>query len=69
MCNVCHGPTGDKVPGKVLKTVRARMNAGQLESFIRNPTGAMPKVFNEPFSEEDERDIRDTVTFLLRASF
>ena len=64
ICSVCHGAEGDKVPGKELKTVRGRMNAGQLDSFIRNPTGAMPKIFSEPLTEEDERNIRDVVMFV-----
>jgi mono/diheme cytochrome c family protein len=64
ICSVCHGPDGDKLSGKNLKTVRTRMNPMQLETFIRNPPPAMPRIFNEPPTAEDARDIRDIVAYL-----
>ncbi len=64
MCAGCHAPSGDKIAGKDLRTVKARMNAEQLGAFIRSPTGAMPKIFPDQRTSEDDRDIRDLATFL-----
>ena len=64
MCAGCHAPSGDKIAGKDLRTVKARMNAEQLATFIRSPTGAMPKIFPDQRTSEDDRDIRDVAAFL-----
>ncbi len=64
ICAGCHGVEGDRIAGKDLRTVKSRMNAEQLATFIRNPTPAMPKVFSEPRSAGDERDIRDLASFM-----
>ena len=63
-CAACHGPDGDKVSGKDLRTVKARMNAQQLTAFILNPALPMPKMFPDPRTPEDERDIRDVAAFV-----
>jgi alcohol dehydrogenase (cytochrome c) len=63
-CSGCHGPDGDKVAGRDLKAAKSRMNAAQLAAFVLNPTGQMPKIFPEPRSADDERDVRDVAAFI-----
>jgi alcohol dehydrogenase (cytochrome c) len=63
-CASCHGPEGDKVAGRDLKSLRSRMNAGQLTAFILNPAPPMPKLFPEPRTADDERDIRDVTAYV-----
>jgi len=64
VCAGCHGPDGDRVTGKELKAVKSRLNVTQLAAFIRTPTGTMPKIFSEPRTEDDDRDIRDIAAFV-----
>ena len=64
LCAGCHGPEGDRITGKELKSVKSRMNAGQLANFIVSPTGAMPKIFPEPHTSDDERDLRDVAAYV-----
>ncbi len=64
VCAGCHGPEGDRIAGKELKSVKSRMNSTQLASFIVSPTGIMPKLFPAPRSGDDERDIRDVSAYL-----
>src|SRR6185369_4203055 len=64
LCSGCHGLDGDRIAGKDLKSVRTRMNASQLGSFIISPTGTMPKIFPEPRSSDDELDIRDVADYV-----
>jgi len=64
ICAGCHGPEGDRIAGKDLRTVKSRMTAGQLATFIVSPTGTMPKIFPEPRTNDDERDIRDVAAFV-----
>ena len=64
VCAGCHGPEGDRIAGKSLKSARSRMSAEQLATFIVNPTGSMPKIFPGPRTKEDERDIRDLAAFV-----
>jgi alcohol dehydrogenase (cytochrome c) len=63
-CSGCHGPDGDKVAGRDLKAVKSRMNAAQVAAFVLKPVGQMPKLFPEPRSKEDERDVRDVAAFI-----
>jgi mono/diheme cytochrome c family protein len=63
-CLGCHGPEGDKIAGMNLKSVGSRLNAQQLAAFVLNPVAPMPKVFPEPRTAEDERDLRDVVAFV-----
>jgi len=63
-CLGCHGPEGDKISGINLKSVGSRMNAQQLAAFILNPAPPMPKVFPEPRTTEDERDLRDVAAYV-----
>jgi mono/diheme cytochrome c family protein len=64
ICAGCHGPEGERIAGKELRSVRSRMSAEQLAAFIINPSGTMPKIFPEPRTGEDERDIRDVAAFV-----
>ena len=64
LCGGCHGPEGDRIAGKDLKSVKSRMNAAQLATFIVRPTGTMPKIFPEPRTNDDERDIRDVAAYV-----
>jgi alcohol dehydrogenase (cytochrome c) len=63
-CAGCHGAEGDRIAGKDLKAVKSRMTATQLAAFIVSPTGVMPKIFPEPRSSDDERDIRDVAAYV-----
>ncbi len=64
VCAGCHGPEGDRIAGKDLKSVKGRMSAEQLVTFVLNPTGTMPKLFPEPRTEEDNRDLHDMAAFV-----
>jgi mono/diheme cytochrome c family protein len=64
ICAGCHGPEGDRLAGKELKTVKSRLSAEQLAAFIVTPTGTMPRIFPDPRTREDERDIRDIAAFV-----
>lgn len=64
ICAGCHGPQGDRIAGKDLRSVKSRMSASQLATFMVTPTGTMPKIFPDPRTSEDERDIRDVAAFL-----
>ena len=64
ICAGCHGPEGDKIAGKDLKSVKSRFSAQQLATFILSPTGSMPKIFPEPRTDDDDRDIRDVAAFV-----
>jgi alcohol dehydrogenase (cytochrome c) len=63
-CASCHGPDGDRIAGMGLKSIQSRMNAAQLRAFILDPAPPMPKLFPEPRTVEDERDIRDVAAFV-----
>jgi alcohol dehydrogenase (cytochrome c) len=63
-CLGCHGPEGDKIAGLSLKSVGSRMNAQQISAFILNPVAPMPKLFPEPRTAEDERDLRDVAAYV-----
>jgi alcohol dehydrogenase (cytochrome c) len=64
-CAGCHGSEGDRIAARELKSLRSRMNAAQLGAFILNPTPPMPKLFPEPRTADDERDIRDVAAFVI----
>jgi alcohol dehydrogenase (cytochrome c) len=64
LCAGCHGPEGDKIAGKDLKSAATHMSAEQLASVIISPVGSMPKIFPEPRTDEDDRDIRDVAAFV-----
>jgi PQQ-dependent dehydrogenase (methanol/ethanol family) len=63
-CGGCHGPDGDRIAGKDLKSVKTRMTAQKIAAFILNPLPPMPRVFPEPRTAEDERDLRDVAAFV-----
>ena len=64
-CASCHGPDGNKVAGMDLKSLRSRMTAEQLTRFILSPVPPMPKLFPEPRTPADERDIRDVAAYVV----
>jgi alcohol dehydrogenase (cytochrome c) len=63
-CSGCHGPEGDRIAGKNLRSVRTHMSAEQIAAFVLDPVTPMPKVFPEPRSAGDERDVRDVAAFV-----
>jgi alcohol dehydrogenase (cytochrome c) len=63
-CAGCHGPQGDKIAGQDLRTLKPRMSAAQIAAFILNPAPPMPRVFPQPRTTEDERDLRDVAAFV-----
>jgi mono/diheme cytochrome c family protein len=65
LCAGCHGPEGERIAGKDLKSLKSRMNATQLAGFIVSPTGTMPKIFPDPRTSDDERDIRDVAAYVV----
>ena len=63
-CAGCHGPEGDRIAGKDLKSIKTRMNAQKIAAFILNPVLPMPRIFPEPRTAEDERDLHDVVAYV-----
>jgi alcohol dehydrogenase (cytochrome c) len=63
-CGSCHGPDGNKIANLELKAVKSRMNAEQIAAFIVNPAPPMPKLFPEPRTADDDRDIEDVAAFV-----
>jgi len=63
-CSGCHGPQGDRIGGKDLKSVKSRMTAEQVAAYILNPAAAMPRIFPAPRTADDERDVRDVAAFV-----
>ena len=55
--------TGDDA-GKDLKSIKTRMNAQKIAAFILNPELPMPRIFPEPRTAEDERDLHDVVAYV-----
>lgn len=64
MCSSCHGGDGAKIDGKNLREVGKRMNQAQVETFILNPSGAMPKLFNRPKGQQ-QKDLDDIAAFVV----
>jgi PQQ-dependent dehydrogenase (methanol/ethanol family) len=64
VCSGCHGPDGNRVAGKDLKALSTQLSADAFAAYIRDPTGQMPKVFPQPQTAQDERDVRDVAAFL-----
>jgi mono/diheme cytochrome c family protein len=64
ICAGCHGPEGDKVSGKELKAAAKRLDQDKVAAFILNPVAPMPKIFPDPRSVDDERDVRDVAAFV-----
>jgi alcohol dehydrogenase (cytochrome c) len=65
LCAGCHGPEGERIAGKDLKSLKSRMNATQLARFIFSPTGTMPRLFPDPHTSDDERDVRDVAAYVV----
>jgi alcohol dehydrogenase (cytochrome c) len=64
LCSGCHGPDGNRIPGRDLKQMAGQMSAAALIAYVRAPAGQMPRVFAEPRTAEDERDLRDIAAFV-----
>jgi alcohol dehydrogenase (cytochrome c) len=64
VCAACHGPEGDRIAGMELKSIKSRMSSEQVVAFILNPAAPMPRIFPEPRTAEDERDVRDVAAFV-----
>ena len=64
MCSTCHGPEGDKIGGKNLHTVGARMNQAQIEMFIQNPAPPMLRLFKPYLKGADLQPVQDIAAFL-----
>jgi alcohol dehydrogenase (cytochrome c) len=64
VCSGCHGPEGDRVSGRDLKQVAGQMSPAALIAYVGAPPGQMPRVFPEPRTAEDVRDLRDLAAFV-----
>jgi len=64
VCSGCHGPDGNRVAGKDLKALSTQLSTDAFAAYIRKPIGQMPKVFPEPQTAQDARDVRDVAAFL-----
>ncbi|MCC6201535.1 MAG: PQQ-binding-like beta-propeller repeat protein [Gammaproteobacteria bacterium] len=64
ICAGCHGADGGRITAHELKQTVARTDAAQLLQTIVNPAGAMPRIFPAQRTADDERDLRDIVTYL-----
>lgn len=67
VCSGCHGPEGHQVPGvpgRDLRQLAGQMTAEALIAYVRAPAGQMPKVFPEPATAQDERDLMDLAAFV-----
>ncbi|MDQ2681507.1 MAG: cytochrome c [Candidatus Eremiobacteraeota bacterium] len=56
-CEACHGAQGGGGAGPSLKGENLRKNLGAAQAWIMNPSPPMPKLFPQPLSRADVRDI------------
>ena len=56
-CSACHGARGEQGVAQSKKTT-----ADALVAFIKNPTGAMPKLHPDPL---DEREVQNVAAYVL----
>ncbi len=63
-CAGCHGPEGNKIAGIDLRSATLRLSAKQITAYILNPAKPMPRVFPQPRTAEDARDLRDLAAFV-----
>jgi alcohol dehydrogenase (cytochrome c) len=64
VCSGCHGPDGNRIAGRDVRQLGGQMSAEALIAYVRSPTGQMPKVFPQPATAEDERDLKDVAAFV-----
>ncbi|BBQ03346.1 hypothetical protein BSFA1_84740 (plasmid) [Burkholderia sp. SFA1] len=63
-CASCHGATGGGEVGPSLIGAAERRGVSGVESFVRNPSGAMPKLFPEVLTEADVQAVARYVATL-----
>lgn len=62
-CSACHGAQGEQgVTGSTKRTV------DDLVAFIRNPTGAMPKLYPSPLDDAEVNAVATYVRDVLQAA-
>jgi ubiquinol-cytochrome c reductase cytochrome c subunit len=52
-CAACHGAQGQGGVGSSLKSESARKDTAAVTAFVKNPSGAMPKLFPSVLNESD----------------
>jgi mono/diheme cytochrome c family protein len=52
-CAACHGAQGQGGVGPSLKNESARKDTAAVTAFVKNPSGAMPKLFPSVLNEND----------------
>jgi ubiquinol-cytochrome c reductase cytochrome c subunit len=63
-CAACHGATGEGGMGPVLKGVAGKRGIDGIASFVRNPSGAMPRLYPTALSDQDVSDVARYVATL-----
>ncbi|MEQ5842970.1 c-type cytochrome [Paraburkholderia acidicola] len=63
-CAACHGAQGEGAIGPSLVGIGKGRTSDAIATFVRNPTGAMPKLFPAPLSEQDVLDVSKYVAAL-----
>lgn len=56
-CAVCHGPAGFGGVGPRLRSLARRQSVEQTLEQIRNPRGAMPKMYPDALTDQDVSDV------------
>jgi ubiquinol-cytochrome c reductase cytochrome c subunit len=63
-CAVCHGTTGEGGTGPVLKGIAEKRGIDGIATFVRNPAGAMPRLYPTVLSDQDVSDVARYVATL-----
>ncbi|MGY6126808.1 c-type cytochrome (plasmid) [Paraburkholderia strydomiana] len=63
-CASCHGASGGGGVGPSLVGVTQRRGVSGVESFVRNPSGAMPRLFPQVLTESDVQAVAQYVAGL-----
>lgn len=63
-CASCHGASGGGGVGPSLVGVTQRRGVSGVESFVRNPSGAMPKLFPDVLTDSDVQAVAQYVARL-----
>ncbi|EIM99929.1 c-type cytochrome [Paraburkholderia hospita] len=63
-CASCHGTSGGGGVGPSLVGVTERRGVSGVESFVRNPSGAMPRLFPQVLTESDVQAVAQYVAKL-----
>jgi ubiquinol-cytochrome c reductase cytochrome c subunit len=56
-CAACHGAQGEGAIGPPPVGIGNGRGGDAIATFVRNPTGTMPKLFPAPLSEQDVLDV------------